>query len=59
MCVCVGKGAGGGGGGLPALEAFSSGTRKLMLAYPGGDPYDGLYTGKLSSKGVPFKGLGI
>ena len=54
MCVCVGKGD----GGLPALEAFSSGTRKLMLAYSGGDPYDGLHKGKLSPKGVPFKGLG-
>ena len=55
MWVCVGKED----GGLPALEAFSSGTRKLMLAYPGGDPYDGLHKGKLSPKGVPFKGLGI
>ena len=39
---------------LPALEAFLSGTGMLMLAYPGGDPYDSLYMGKAQPERVTF-----
>ena len=50
----MGGGGGGGGECLPALEAFLSGTRMLMLAYPGGDPYDSLYMGKAQPERVTF-----
>ena len=54
-----GGGGGGNGRGERGVCLFSSGTRMLMLTYPGSNPYDGLYTGRLIPKGVPFKGLGI
>ena len=54
-----GGGGGGNGRGKEGFACFLRVRECSCLHTPGDNPYDGLYTGRLIPKGVPFKGLGI